>query len=178
MGDTTTVAPGYGASRDMIPHQQETDFMTPHSYLFSDIPLDETFGSRSDFCSLALSQDFALIQQALDTVCQTKNQQTRSQAIRLLTTMQRVVRSLQQAGVDLVHVPSLQAGTWGDDSLLIEWVFPDFRVGFGIEPNVNDSSWYLVSNDRLEEVSASGHIPKANLENLVSRLLRFVLLNS
>lgn len=32
-----------------------------------------------------------------------------------------------------------------DHSLLIEWIFQDFRIGFNFEPDDNQSSWYFVT---------------------------------
>jgi len=36
-----------------------------------------------------------------------------------------------------------------DGSLLIEWIFPDYRFGFSLENNLNESSYYFVSNELL-----------------------------
>ena len=76
------------------------------------------------------------------------------------------------------YLPSLQGFNVEDGSILIEWIFGDFRIGFNIEPNPNDSGWYLVSNKNLGEISASGYTSGIEIKNLILWLLNFILSNS
>ena len=75
-------------------------------------------------------------------------------------------------------LPPLKFHWLEDNSALIEWIFKDFRIGFSIEPDIEESGWYLVSNNNLEEISASGELDFKNLESLIVRLLNFALENS
>ena len=75
-------------------------------------------------------------------------------------------------------LPPLKFRWLEDNSALIEWIFKDFRIGFSIEPEIEESGWYLVSNDNLQEVSASGTLQFENLEPLIIELLNFALANS
>jgi hypothetical protein len=162
----------------MTIYQQQTDYRTSRSYPFSVRPVDETVSGRFVFCTMPLSNDTALIDAVFHTICQVKNQQVRDQAVKLLAPIQEMFRALQQSGVDLSYLPPLRATNVDDRSVLIEWVFADFRVGFSIEPNPDNSSWYLVSDKRLDEVSAFGYLSNANLEKTVSQLFGFVLANA
>lgn len=75
-------------------------------------------------------------------------------------------------------LPPLKFRWLEDNSALIEWNFEDFRIGFSIEPDKEESGWYLVSNDNLQELSLSGVIQFDKLEPLVVRLLNFASANS
>ena len=61
--------------------------------------------------------------------------------------------------------------------MLIEWIFENFRVGFTIEKNSEESGWYLVSGKNLGQINAYGNLNKADDEKLLSWLLVFVISN-
>ena len=82
--------------------------------------------------------------------------------------------SIEQAG----YLPPLKLKFNDDGSVLIEWIFRDYRVGFSIEPILDESSWYLVSNKNLEELSSSGDLKAKEFESIISSLLPFVLMNT
>ena len=68
---------------------------------------------------------------------------------------------------------------WLDDnSVLVEWIFKDFRIGFSIEPIQKESGWYLVSNKNLEEYSESGSIDFNNIRGIINKVLIFAVHNS
>jgi hypothetical protein len=115
---------------------------------------------------------------ALTVVRQIHNKQIAKEAKKLLLNVQDIINSFQQFGIDLSHLPPLQAFLPDDGSILIEWIFPDFRIGFSLEPNLDDSGWYLVSNKKLGEISASGYVSGIDLKNLILWLLNFVLTHS
>lgn len=64
--------------------------------------------------------------------------------------------------------------TSDDGSLLLEWIFDDFRVGFNLEQDPNKSSWYLVSKASAGGINASGYLHGINLQSLISWLVPFV----
>jgi len=43
-----------------------------------------------------------------------------------------------------------------DNSLIIEWIFKDCRFGFSLESNLDESSYYFVSNKKYGEFMVSG----------------------
>ena len=43
-----------------------------------------------------------------------------------------------QMGLDLIYLPRLNAFNLEDGSVLIEWKFNDFRIGFGVELNIEN----------------------------------------
>ena len=141
---------------------------------------DQTYGGHADLRFPPLPvQD--LITTCLDELWQL------SKMIRLLMSVEGFYRLLpnqfcffQTQGFDLGHLPNLLAFDVEDGSILIEWIFDDFRVGFGIEPTLSESSWYLVSNIRLGDINLAGEMPKNELEtqDLMLHLVNFVVSNS
>lgn len=71
-------------------------------------------------------------------------------------------------------LPSIRAVEREDNSLLIEWIFDNFRIGFSIEQKVQESGWYLVTGDKLGNIFAYGGLISENLSKLIAWLLNFV----
>ncbi len=61
-----------------------------------------------------------------------------------------------------------------DGSVLIEWAFKDFRIGFSFEENSEESSYYFVTNSKLGEMCNSGLIKSINIEILLHTIILFV----
>lgn len=168
----------------MTYYYQETDskivFALPGevSYPIPFRPPNETIGGTFNLHFISLPREANLIKLALTIVRQIENKQIAKEARKLLLNVQDVVNSFQQFGIDLSHLPPLQAFLPDDGSVLIEWIFPDFRIGFSIEPISEDSGWYLVSSKKLGEISASGYVSGIDVKNLVLWLLNFVLAHS
>jgi hypothetical protein len=95
-----------------------------------------------------------------------------------LTVIQQALGTFRQLGVDLSYLPELQGFIADDGSFLLEWIFSEYRVGFSIEPDAEQSSWFLITNRNLGEISASGFIAGNDLNSLVLWLLNFILSHS
>jgi hypothetical protein len=118
-----------------------------------------------------------IISHALREIEFSKPQPMISLAIRILTIIQSKVNSFRAVSTYLDDLPQLRATAPEDDSLLIEWNFEGFRIGFNIEPDPNENSWYLISNT-LGKVNASGYLPDSDIESIVSWLIIFAILSS
>jgi hypothetical protein len=92
----------------------------------------------------------------------------------LLNTVQEMLLYFQRRGFDLLSIPRLHAFLPDDGSVLFEWNFVDYRIGFTIEPIATDSGWYLVSNKKAGEITASGSLSEPDLNDLISWLFNFV----
>jgi hypothetical protein len=115
------------------------------------------------------------VRPARQVMLQIQNSRVREQVDELLSTLRNMLGVIQQVRGDLGHIPPLHASPGDGESVLVEWVFPDFRVGFNIEPNAEDSGWHLVSNKNLDELTASGYL--RNVQEVVALLLDFILAN-
>ena len=84
-------------------------------------------------------------------------------------------------GFDASNVSPLCAGLADDGSLLLEWILPNFRIGFGVEDDDSQSSWFLITDENLGNLSGAGYIPWGDPEKLVTliwQLTSFLVLHS
>lgn len=75
-------------------------------------------------------------------------------------------------------LPSLIINLLEDGSALVEWGFKDFKIGFSFELNDEESSWYIVTNEKFQDANASGRLLYNSCEDLLLSLLRFVASNT
>ena len=59
-----------------------------------------------------------------------------------------------------------------EDCILLEWIYPHWRIGFATDPNPKDSSWFLVSDDSAGGINASGSLLSADIDWIVNWLIR------
>jgi len=138
---------------------------------------NETFGKKP-FLNYFSPTESRLIKPALETLRNTQNQEVAVKARKILEDLRETVSSFQQLGFDLTFLPPIRAFNNDDGSVLVEWIFTDFRIGFSIETILDESGWYLVSKRNLGEISASGFIENANIKNIILWLLNFVISHS
>lgn len=167
----------------MVPYQQtdsQTILRVPSdlSFVFPAETANETIGERPGACPFPSSLGSSLVEPARHAVCQARNEPVAAKAREVLSAAQEVITVLENASFELDHLAPLRAFCVEDGSLLIEWIFPDFRVGFSVESTLEDSGWYLVSNKHLGEISASGYISNVNLKSLILWLFSFVVFNT
>lgn len=73
-------------------------------------------------------------------------------------------------------IPPLRGHIEDDGSVLLEWIFPDFRMGFNIEPSPGDSGWHLVMNKKRGNFTASG--PLTDKLNILLTLVSLIVSNT
>ena len=134
---------------------------------------------HSDLRFLPLSVQY-LTTPAWSAVGQVEDQKVADGARRILWIITETSLTFQRRGIDLGRLPQLHAFAVQDGSILIEWIFDDFRVGFSIEPIPSESSWYLVSNAKLGDISVAGDISQHTSETqiLMLKLLTFVIFHA
>lgn len=64
-----------------------------------------------------------------------------------------------------------------DESVLIEWIFKDFRIGFSFGKEERLSSWYFVANEKFDSISTSGRITDKVIDELLINVIKFVISN-
>jgi hypothetical protein len=161
----------------MMGYLQETESKIVFSVPYTERTENETFGLKSRLYSFSMSEN-RLVKSALQTIRTTTNKKIAEESRDLLLLIQKIVISLQHLNFDIVYLPPLTAVNVEDNSVLIEWIFRDFRIGFTMEDNQGDSGWYLVSNRKLGEILASGSIANIDLEKHLLWLLNFVFSHS
>jgi hypothetical protein len=61
---------------------------------------------------------------------------------------------------------------------MLEWIFQQFRIGFSLEQEEEESSWFLVSTADYGGVQVSGVLEKVEIDPVMAWLVAFVTNNS
>jgi hypothetical protein len=139
-----------------------------------------TSGVTEDYSPyiFVLPSNFNILREVNSIIAKIHNPNVKKNIDEFINILQGVLLEVRHSISNSSNLPPLKFRLHEDDSVLIEWIFNDFRIGFSIEPNNDDSGWYLVSNDNLNEESKSGHLKLELLAPLFTKLLTFALSNS
>ena len=139
-----------------------------------------TAGASSEASSYfrAFPYDYNIFRGVNLSASEIPNEELRKTTSKSLSDFQKVLTLNRTQIEGSGRLPPLKVQWLEDDSVLTEWIFKDFRIGFSIEPKDRESSWYLVANRNLDEVSVSGTLDLSGPESLLSNLLSFVLANT
>lgn len=120
-----------------------------------------------------------IVGKSFSKALQLEVQEIREAAIIVLKSIEKGIVDFELQRFQLDHLPELYPVKVDDGSFLIEWIFEDFRIGFSIEPEIEESSWYLVSKNSLGATNAEGIIFLDNqLKAPISWMLKFIVLYS
>ena len=138
-------------------------------------------GPSAGFCvppvgRLGLGSD--VLSSARDLLHQLSGNAIARQARLLLAFLQGALSSIREIDEELVYLPQMQSHYVEDGSLLFEWILPNFRIGFNVEPDPSESGWFLVTNESLGSISASGYLSGISPIYLMMWLLSFVVSHS
>ncbi len=162
----------------MMQSYQQTDSVVfknpPTQFIFTAPQRNETLGGALFSHYLPLPVGSSLLTNAWGEASKLRNSEQASQAKELLTSIQQSLYTLERYHYDLSIIPPLQAIVEDDGSVLFEWIFRDYRLGFGIEINPRESGWFLVTNHVLGDIAANGLIAGIDLNLLINWLLRFI----
>ncbi len=76
------------------------------------------------------------------------------------------------------YLPQMTVEEQDEESIFLEWIFKDFRIGFSFEKKVDDSTWYMITNKNLEEFIVSGSLNKENVYITALKTINYALENS
>lgn len=122
----------------------------------------------------SLPKDIDIFRDLIPSFQKLEDSPVKNSILYLLLTFQKLLNQINQLNLS-VYLPPLQLRSDEDGSVLIEWIFKDFRIGFLIEPDDSESSWYLVSNSNMNELSQSGTLNVEDCESLLNKIISFVL---
>ena len=76
-------------------------------------------------------------------------------------------------------LPNLMVSELDDESVLIEWIFHNCRIGFSVEPNLEESSYYLISRNcsgtqYYAETREIGNDIESAVDNAVGFVLEYM----
>lgn len=143
-----------------------------------------TVGTYSTFTAAASGApylkcaDEAILSQASDAIRKVDDIHMRQVFIALLLALQNALGNAPEGIANSRHLPPLHFYMGDDGALLLEWIFKDFRVGFVIESDVSESSWYLVSNSNLGNINRADTLRVENMDALAHSVTSFVMENT
>jgi len=62
-----------------------------------------------------------------------------------------------------------------DQSVKVEWVFADFRIGFAFEKEANESSWYFISKEDYNLMNRFGELKEDIYDTLIIKFLTLII---
>jgi len=121
-----------------------------------------------------MSDGMAISQKARGTLEGLEDRGVRQRAIAVLDQM---VDALNET--DTSDMRRIWAYCDDDGAALIEWIFPDARLGFSIEPEPEEgeSGWYIVAKAKAkgeDMICDHGYLSKAVVSDLVARFMEVV----
>ncbi len=138
---------------------------------------DQTIGDTIFHGVFPISTERNIIDDALNMLYQLQNRELAKEAMKLLFIIQQTINKLQKYGFNLDCLPPLSSFLVDDGSIIIEWIFQDARIGFCVEQNGAESSWYLVTNSKFGDISASGYVSVEDNERIVIWLINFIVVH-
>jgi hypothetical protein len=154
-----------------------TNTMTSGSFSSSQDIYDETSGSQFDVLFSPKIHYSRLLSSVVETLGTVKDENVITCAQRFINIFIEALNA-QRIDHDISQLPPLRAIHLEDNSLFIEWVFPDFRIGFSLDTHPEKNSWYLVTNKNLEEFSASGYLTENNIKSIILQMVSYAVTNS
>lgn len=142
---------------------------------------EETFIGEFGEYYRVLTETSSILTEAWNATRTFKNKHLALEAQRLLVSFRKLVTDVHLLDFTLGTFPPLIATEVNENSVLVEWIFESFRIGFSIESCEADSSWYLVSDKSMGNANASGYLfdfESPQLRYIILLLLCFVLTNN
>lgn len=127
---------------------------------------------------LSTTKNHRIVEPALESIAECTNDNKSRQATILLTSLQSLIRNQEILKNHFESLPPVNIPVVDNKTMLIEWCFSDFRIGFSFEEEEAESSWYLVSTQTLGDIQSHGVLNGENQDMLLRWLLQFVIENT
>lgn len=75
-------------------------------------------------------------------------------------------------------LPKIVSSANEDESLLLEWIFKDFRAMFSFEPVAEESYWSFLSNKNIGDVNISGNLNIKNIDDIIAKTITLAFQNT
>ena len=125
----------------------------------------------------SLPYDIDIFREVNQGIYAIENSEVKLRTLFFISSFQQIFMNNRKIIESFGQLPPLNFNIQSDQSVIIEWIFANFRIGFCFEIEEEESSWYIVSNKYLDEKSYSNYLNKMNVEILIYNILNFVLKN-
>jgi len=136
--------------------------------------IERTF--LADFYYQKMPSNIDVTSKAESKIHQLHNESVRKQVSDLLD----IIKNNLMIALDMpIRLPKISLTKLEDDSALIEWNFENFRFGFSLEPEENESYFYVINMDERKKYFKSESYPLGtNREKILSNIICFVVENT
>jgi len=141
-------------------------------------PRDETFGVRT-LESFFDSDIIRIIGSLFSAMSKTKSPEIIKQTQEITLIIIDLLISVQKTNYEISNIPSLHVTNLEEEeSLLIEWLFVNYRIGFNIRSEAKDSTWYLIATGSSANSGQFGSLSEIDKKALLAKLVSIILSNS
>ena len=141
-------------------------------YLFSLSPTLEFSQDLVRYVSIKSTSQNTLTQLARNDLSKLENKRIKNQATLILNIIEN-----QLKGYAHTTLPPIRVADLDDGSIIIEWIFENFRMGFNLDSDPEKSGYFLVSKETVGGIRSSGYLRGLKIESIVQSLMTIVLSN-
>ena len=149
-------------------------FSYPKNTVFNIYNNNATVGSIYSFNSIR--HRHRIINEAFLSLKNYDNEIQKKQAAKILSLIGVTINQMELREDIFLSVPEIKLFN-DDGSLLLEWIFPEYRIGFCIDDDENKSSWYLVSKETNGGINTFGLLRLIN-KNILVWLFMYIIINN
>ena len=104
-----------------------------------------------------------------------KNKSLKQKVLLFIHEFMKILGSLQKSSNAL---SSFCMGDEDENSVLLEWIYKDFRFGFTFCEEESENMWYLVCDGGRDNLSVMGDLQKSDYPEVILKTLNFVMENT
>lgn len=142
-------------------------------YVINDVDVDESFSPDLKYY-IETPKRINVFENVNNKIYQISNNIIHNKVILFTKCFMDVLRKFENT----LNIFPLFTMNEDEDSVFLEWVFKDFRIGFTFCENDEESMWFMVTNRNLEELTVSGDLKEKDYNSIISKVIAFVLENS
>ncbi len=139
---------------------------------------DVTDSERNQKYLFHIPSSINILSNSMEIINKITDETQKQKIIAIVSTFEEIVVSLKSKLEEMnLSLPPLYFSlNEEDNSILIEWIFYNFRIGISVEKDTTKSFWYLVSREVVDK-NLSGDLKEYNLFDLILSLFQYVLNN-
>lgn len=130
----------------------------------------------NNYYTMAMYSNINVVEDILPKISVLKDNSVQSQTLNLTKS---IIKNLCFYADAQVRLPKISLTEQSDNSVLIEWNFENFRIGFSLEPDENETSLYIIEkDDGTNYLKTETRKIGSDIEAVVKQIISFVVRNS
>ncbi|MCL1804083.1 MAG: hypothetical protein FWG30_10730 [Eubacteriaceae bacterium] len=137
-----------------------------------------SYNNAMQYCTL-LPSNLNVFANVADGIGKLEDHGVAMQVQKVLSNLYTALQAASSNQIIDNHLSLLHLAQQDDRSALVEWNFQDFRIGFSIELDKDESSYYVVTQDRdLKAFEMGTYKLESNNSSTFEKIVEFVLGNT